>query len=302
MRGYVPLLLLLAALWGASFMFIKVAVEELAPTTTMALRLVLSAVPLFALLAFRRGAGRAVQEIRGVARHGAFLGVVNSALPFTLIAWGEEHVDSGIAAIANSTTPIFVALLAIRFRASERASGVRLAGIAIGILGVAVVAGAQPEGGWWAVAGVLACALAAFLYAVGTLYAQSRLADTDVLVIVTAATIAGALFLLPAGVAQAPGALPSVEASGSILALSLLGTFVGLLVYYHLIGVYGSLRASLVVYLLPPAALVYGALVLGEDITVAAIVGLALILAGVALGSGVVQGVRRRDPKVLPAP
>jgi drug/metabolite transporter (DMT)-like permease len=301
-RGYVPTLLLLAAIWGASFMFIKVAVDELAPSVTMATRLLLSAVPLFALLAWRRGASGAVREMRSVAREGTVLGVVNSALPFTLIAWGETHVDSGVAAIANAVVPIFVTLLAIHYRPSERVTGMRLAGVVIGLVGVGVVAGVHPEGGWWGAAGALACSLAAFLYAVGALYTQTHVQGRDPLVLVATATLAGGLVLLPAAIVQAPDSFPSLEAVASLLALSLLGTVVGLLLYYHLIGAYGSLRASLVVYLVPLTALLYGALILDENLSASALAGLVLILAGVALGSGIVYPARRRRPAPAPAP
>ena len=301
-RAYVPLLLFVAAIWGASFMFIKVAVGELEPTTLMALRLLLSAAPLFAVLAVRRGLAAASRDVGAVWRAALVLGIVNSAVPFTLIAWGEKHVDSGVAAIVNSTVPIFVALLAIRFRESERVSGLRLAGVLLGLVGVAVLAGGQPEGGSLAVAGTLACTAAAFLYAVGALYGQTKMERVDALTLLTASTLAGGLFLLPAGALQAPGELPSGEVIGSVLALSLLATVVGLLVYYHLLATYGSLRASLVVYLIPPSALVYGALLLDEEITLAAAAGLALILVGVALGSGVVQTLRRRAPAPVGAP
>src|SRR5712691_2046758 len=119
MRGYVPLLLLLAAIWGASFMFIKIAVDELAPTTTMFFRLAFSALPLVMLVILKLGLGPAAEQLRQVIRPALILGVVNTALPFTLIAWGETKIDSGIAAIGNASMPIFVALLAFRFRKSE---------------------------------------------------------------------------------------------------------------------------------------------------------------------------------------
>src|ERR671922_2393482 len=153
MRGYVSLLLLLAAIWGASFMFIKIAVDELAPTTTMFLRLAFSAGPLLALVVYKLGLKPAWAEVRAITRAAIILGVVNTALPFTLIAWGETKIDSGVAAIGNASLPIFVALLAFRFRKSERATGSRLLGVFLGLLGVGVLAGVHPEGGWAGVAG-----------------------------------------------------------------------------------------------------------------------------------------------------
>ena len=160
MRGYVLMLGILAASWGASYLFIKVAVEDLEPAPMMCLRLILAFAALFPVLAYASGFRGAVSAIRGTGRGGALLGLINMAIPFTLIAWGEKHVDSGVAAIANSTVPIFVALLAIRFRPSERVTGMRLFGVLLGLLGVGVLTGLNPEGGWWAIAGTLAVVVA----------------------------------------------------------------------------------------------------------------------------------------------
>ena len=124
MRGYVALLLLLAAIWGASFMFIKIAVDELAPTTTMFLRLAFSALPLLALVVYKLGVRQAWDQLRAITKAAVVLGIVNTALPFTLIAWGETRIDSGVAAIANASLPIFVVILAFFFRKSESATGI----------------------------------------------------------------------------------------------------------------------------------------------------------------------------------
>jgi drug/metabolite transporter (DMT)-like permease len=198
--------------------------------------------------------------------------------------------------------PIFVALLALRYRASERVAGIRLAGIVLGLVGVGVVAGVDPEGGWWGAAGALACAAAAFLYAFGALYAQTHVEGRDPLAVVTGSIVVASLVLLPFALAQPPDGVPSLEASGSLTALSLLGTVVGLLLYYHLLGAYGSLRASLVVYLVPLTAILYGAFLLDEALSLSALLGLVLVLSGVALGSGVVGATRRRRPAPAPAP
>src|ERR1043165_2239456 len=126
MRGYVALLLLLAAIWGASFMFIKIAVEELEPATTMFLRLAFSALPLLALVVYKLGARAGWEQLRAITKAAVILGIINTALPFTLIAWGETRIDSGVAAIGNATVPIFVTILAFFFRKSETATGIRL--------------------------------------------------------------------------------------------------------------------------------------------------------------------------------
>jgi drug/metabolite transporter (DMT)-like permease len=300
MRGYVALLLLLAAIWGASFMFIKIAVDELAPTTTMFLRLSFSAAPLVALVVYKLGTSQAWSELRAITKAAAILGVVNTALPFTLIAWGETRIDSGVAAIGNASMPIFVTILAFRFRKSESATGARLFGVLLGLAGVAILTGVHPEGGWAGAVGTLAVIGASLSYAVGTLYTQGLLDDVRNDVLAAASITWGALWIAPLGVLQAPSHLPSWGAIASVLALALLGTVAGQLIYFRLIYRYGSARASLVVYLLPVTALFYGALLLGETITTQAIAGLVLILTGTALASGLVRMPRRAPVPASP--
>src|SRR5919197_4555366 len=173
-RGYVPLLLIVGGIWGASYLFIKVAVEEIEPTAMMDLRLLLAAAVLVPFVALRLGVERAVAEVRSTGVGAFILGVSNMAIPFTLIAWGEKHIDSGVAAIANASVPIFVALLAIRFNPSERVTGVRLAGVMLGLAGVGVLTGLDPEGGWWAIAGTLAVVVASLSYAAANHYTKHR--------------------------------------------------------------------------------------------------------------------------------
>src|SRR5512133_2354713 len=289
MRGYVAILLLLAAIWGASFMFIKIAVDELAPTTTMFLRLAFSALPLLALVVYKLGVRPAWDELRAITKAAAILGVINTALPFTLIAWGETRIDSGVAAIGNASMPIFVTILAFRFRKSESATGARLFGVLLGLAGVAILTGVHPKGGWAGAVGTLAVIGASLSYAVGTLYTQGLLDGVRNDVLAAASITWGVLWIAPLGVAQAPSHIPSWGAIASVLALALLGTVAGQLIYFRLIYRYGSARASLVVYLLPVTALIYGAVLLGETINVSAIVGLVLILTVTALAAGVVR-------------
>src|SRR5215211_7458832 len=292
-RGYLPLLLFLSALWGASYLFIKVAVEEIEPTAMIELRLILAGAVLGAVLLYRVGARETVAQVRATGLNGLVLGVLNGAIPFTLIAWGEKHIDSGVAAIANSVVPIFVAILAIRFNPAERSTGLRFVGILLGLVGV--LAGFHPEGGWWAVAGTMAVVVASFSYACANLFTQRHFVATSPLVTATAAIVWGAVVLAPFAAFQIPDAMPSAEALASVAALGILGTAIASLVLYRMLVAYGSARTTLVTYLLPAFALVYGAAFLGEEVTVNAMLGLVLILGGVALGSGVLRGSRRRD-------
>jgi drug/metabolite transporter (DMT)-like permease len=300
-RRYLPLLLLLTGLWGSSFLFIEVALEEVEPTVLIALRLLTAALVLVPFLALRQGAP-AFRQLRAGWQPVLVLGAINAAIPFTLIAWGQKHIDSGIAAIANASVPIFVALLAIHFRPSEKVTGSRAVGIAAGIVGVAVLAGANPEGGWWAVAGTLAVVAASFLYAAGALYAQTHVENLEPMLLVTGSTIVGTLMLAPLAIAQAPTSLPGWKVWLAIAVLGIGGMAIGQYVYYVLLETHGSTKAALVTYLLPGMALVLGMVFLDEPLTVAAVVGLALVLLGVALGSGMLRPSRRRQPATAHAP
>jgi drug/metabolite transporter (DMT)-like permease len=301
-RSYVAPLLVLAAIWGSSFTFIEVALDDLTPAATMTGRLLFASAALGGILIARRGVAQAVSCVRGFGRAGIILGVVSTALPFWLIAWGQTRIDSGIAAIANSSMPIFVALLAIWFAQHERVTGIRAFGMALGLVGVGVLVGVDPQGGWSGVVGTLAVILASISYAAGTLYSQHKLGGSSGLLVSSASAFWGLLVILPFGIAQGPSQLPGWEAVAAVAMLGVVGTAVGLLLYLSLINHHGSAKASLVVYLLPLTALFYGAAFLDEPIRLTAVLGLALILAGVALASGLVRPLRRRQPVPAPTP
>jgi drug/metabolite transporter (DMT)-like permease len=284
-RAYLVLLITLAAIWGASYMFIEVALRDFEPTTMMAARLVIAVLFLGALMAIRGILGR----LRRVGWRAFALGVINSAVPFTLIAWGQEHIDSGVAAIANATVPLFVAILAIWLAHSERATGIRVVGIGLGLVGVAVLAGAQPAVDAWAVVGTLAVVAASVSYALAGLLLQRQTARVDPITLSMATMVGASIALVPFGIAQAPSELPGWKPAGSVLALGIVGTGIGILIFMKMLGDFGTLRAGFVTYLMPVTALLYGAFLLDEVITGWMIVGLALILGGVALGSGLLK-------------
>jgi drug/metabolite transporter (DMT)-like permease len=289
-RSYVPLLLLLSAIWGSSYMFIKVGVRDFSPAALVELRLLLAGAVLVAFAVGRRN----LRAVRPALRPGAFVGAVGMALPFLLISWGETHVDSGVAAVANSSVPIFVALLALRFASGERSSGLRVVGLAVGLAGVAVVAGVHPEGGWWSVAGALAVVLASLCYAVSSLYIQRSLVVGG-LELATASVVWGAALMLPLALVRLPDSV-GWKSLASVAVLGIVGTGLAQLIVNRLIGQYGPARAMLVNYLLPGFALLYGATILGEPLTGAKVGGLALILVGVTLASGLVVWKRRAAP------
>lgn len=298
MSRYWPTLLLLAALWGASYLFIKVAVEDIPPAPMMAVRTLLAAAVLLGYLKWRLGWTRAANDLGAAWRHCAVLGVFNAAVPFWLVAWGEQHIDSGLAAVVQASVPIFNALVLLRVIPHERLNATRALGLAIGIAGVAVVTGIHPTGGWWAIAGALAVVASSLSYAGGGVYGQLAVSDTAGPVLAAGSMLVGGLILLPFALFQLPGSVPSLEAAASLLALTLLGTALAQLLLFRILALHGSSRLSLVTYLMPAFALVYGALILDEAITVWTLGGLALILGGVALASG---AVRLGRDEVVPA-
>jgi drug/metabolite transporter (DMT)-like permease len=290
---YWPMLLLLAAVWGASYLFIKVAVDEIAPAPMMAARTLIAAAVLLGYVVWRFGRTRALAEVRGAWRQCLVLGVLNAALPFWLIAWGEQHIDSGLAAVVQASVPIFNALLVLRFLPHERLSATRAFGLAVGLVGVAVVTGIHPEGGSLAVLGALAVVGSSLSYASAGVYGQRAVHGTPGPVLAAGSMLTAGLILLPFALFQLPDAVPSLEATASLLALALLGTALAQLVLFRMLALHGSSRLSLVTYLMPGFALVYGAVLLDEEITATILVGLGLILGGVALASGAVRLPRR---------
>jgi drug/metabolite transporter (DMT)-like permease len=298
MTRYWPMILLLAGVWGASYLFIKVAVDEIEPAPMMAVRTLLAAAVLVSYVVWRFGRARAREEFRAARRHLVVLGLLNAAIPFWLIAWGEQHIDSGLAAVVQASVPIFNALLVLRFLPHERLSRARAAGLAVGIVGVGVVTGIHPEGGGWAVAGALAVVLSSIAYAAAGVYGQKAVSGTPGPVLAAGSMLVGGLVLTPVALFQLPSEVPSWEATGSVLALSLAGTALAQLVLFRVLALHGSSRLSLVTYLMPAFALVYGTLLLDEVLTLSTLGGLALILGGVALASGAVK-MRRREPAAV---
>ena len=301
-RVYVPYIAALALLWGASYMFIKVAVREYEPAAMIMFRLIIASALLLGVLLAQRGLRRSVTDMRALGWQGFGVGVANGAIPFTLIAWGEKYIDSGVAAIANATVPIFVVLLALRWQPSEAVRGGRLAGILIGLVGVGVLAGVHPDGGWWGVAGTLAVVVASLSYAIGGLWGQRLVSEANGFALATAAMLGATVAIIPFGLAQLPSHVPGWKETGSVVALAVLGTAIAQILLFQLLRTDGATRLSLVTYLLPVTALFYGAVFLGEAVTVEELLGMALILGGVALGSGAVRFPRRAPQPATPAP
>jgi drug/metabolite transporter (DMT)-like permease len=281
----------LALIWGASFMFIKVAVRDLTPSTLIMGRLGFAALTLAAIAPFAVGTRETLRQLRAHAGWLLVVALVNTAAPFWLLSWGETRIDSGLASIIQSALPIFNAVIAFGFFREVRVTGARLAGVAIGFVGVALLVSAQPGG---KVLGALAVVGMAFCYAVGQLLTGKHLRTVPPYVVALASTGISTLAILPLGIAQAPHQVPGWKVVGSVLALGIPGTALAYLLLFGLIAGAGAAYASLVTYLIPPIALAYGAIFLGERFGVTAFGALALILGGVALGTGVLAPARLR--------
>jgi drug/metabolite transporter (DMT)-like permease len=284
------MLIALAAIWGSSFMFIKVAVEEVTPGVVVWGRVLVGTLALLPAVPLLIGWRRLWNEVRRFFVPLAVLGLFNASVPFWLLAWGEKRLDSGLAAVLQASTPLFTALIAFGFSRGDRVTGWRLAGVVIGFVGVSLLVGVQPEGDVLSALAVLGSALC---YAASAIYAGSRLRGTPPVVTSIGTLAIATLATMPLGVAELPSEAPSWEAIASIVTLGALGLSVAYILYFGLIAGAGASYAVLVTYLVPALALGYGAIFLDEAITATAVVGLALILAGVGLGTGTLKLPRR---------
>jgi drug/metabolite transporter (DMT)-like permease len=286
MRRPVVILGVLALIWGASFMLIKIADRQLAPSTLVLGRLGSATLLLAAIAVVSLGRRATLRELRAAWRWLVVVALVNTAVPFWLLSWGEKRIDSGLASIIQGAVPIFNALIAFGFFREARVGGLRLLGLAIGFVGVAVLVGAQPQGKLLAALAVVAMALC---YAIGTLLAGRHLRGTPPLVVALASTAVSTVAALPAGIVQAPSGMWHGETIMAILVLGFVGTAIAYLLFFALIQRAGANYATLVTYLVPPIALAYGAVFLGESFGLTAFAALALVLVGVALATGSVR-------------
>lgn len=271
------LMSLLAALWGASYLFIKVALEDgLDPIFIVFARLALGALVLVPLAL----TARALTQLRGLARPILFLAVVQVTLPFLFITLGEQHISSALTGILVSAAPIFTALIAARVDDDERPHGVATAGVVMGIVGVVLLFGVDLSGDAQALAGGLMVLLATVGYAVGSLYLKHRLRGAAPVGIAASTILASALVTLPFALVTLPAQAPELQTIGSLVALGAGGTGIAFAIYFTLIAEIGPGRASLVAYIAPGFAVFYGVTLLDEPLTIGAILGLILILAG----------------------
>ena len=292
------LLLVLGAIWGASYAFIEIGIRDLSPSMVAWARIALAALVLVPVAALRgqlrlRGAGWLTIVI---------LGAIQVAGPFLLIAAGQEEISSSLAGILVASTPLWTALLAIRLDRSERPEGVRMLGVLSGLVGVALLLGIDLSGTSRELVGGLMVVLAGLGYAVGAFIVKLRLAGNGPTGIAAWVMVASAVMLAPVALATAPSEAPGAGPVAAVLALGIVGTGVAFVIFYDLMVTVGPSRTFIVTYLAPAFAVAYGGLLLDESVTVTTLAGLALIVGGSFLAAEGRMPWRRRAAGPSPPP
>lgn len=281
------LLVALSILWGGSFLFVGIAVRELPPLTIVLVRVALAAVTLHIVI---RAVGISLPRDRRVWAVFLWMGLLNNAIPFTLITWAQSHVASGVASIFNATTPLFTALVAHAWTRDEKLSAGRLAGVVIGFAGVAVMMAGRVSSFSVDVAAEAALLTAAIFYAVsGVLGRRFKAMGVEPLATAVGVLTASSLLLLPVTLTvDRPWTLPAPQMATvfAILGLGLLATALAYLIYFRVLAVAGATNLALVTFLIPVSAIALGAAILGERLEPKHFYGMALI----GLGLGAIDG------------
>lgn len=273
-------LIAISALWGASFMFIRVAGPVLGPVALIEARMALAGIVLLAWAAFSRRAPSSRHGLRFVVLGGLW------AAPFTLIAVAELELTASLASVLNATTPIFSALIAAAW-VGDRLTAREAAGLVLGIAGVVVVVGWNPIA--FSTAVVLsagASLLAALLLAMGSVYTARAFAGVPGLTVAAGQQLAGAALLAPLLLAAPPGGPVTTDVALSVLALALASTALGFVLFFRLLAQVGPTGALTTTYLVPVFGIAWGALFLGEPVSSSLVVGLAVVLASIAMITG----------------
>ena len=275
-------LLLLAFIWGWSFLFIKVAVEGMTPTTVAAGRIGLGALALHVVLRVRN---MRLPRSRTFWRHAAVSAVFANVIPFTLLAWGEERITSALTAVLNASTPIFTAVAGFIYL-KDRFGPRELGGIALGLAGVAVAAGVGGSDlADSSVAGSLAAVGAGAGYGIALAYTKKHLVDVPAEIAATGQLTAGALVLTPVAVltTATEGIHLAPHRVAAIVLLGVVGTGLAYVLYYRSVAELGPTTTSLVTYLIPVFAVALGVAVLDETFHVRVVLGGVMIVVGIAL-------------------
>ena len=282
------LLLILGAIWGASYLFIKIGLRDLSPAMVAWARVALAAlvlVPLARGFGTRAGAD-GIPHWRARLPMLALVSATQVAGPFVLIALGEQQISSSLAGILISSAPLFTAVLAIPFDPEERSTGFRLVGIGLGFVGVTLLLGVDLGDSGEELLGGAAVLLAGLGYAVSALLAKREFGDSEPISVAAGVMLVSVVLLAPFGLLSAPASLPDAGPIAAVATLGILGTGIAFAFFYSLIRSVGPARTYVVTYIAPGFAVFYGAIFLDERITAATVAGLALIVGGSWLAAG----------------
>ena len=278
-----PVFAMVGGIWGSSFLFIEVITDETGPMEVVTGRLFFGVLAISAYMLWTR---RRVRVTPRLLLHVSVLAMASNVIPFTLISWAEEHIQSGTASVLNSTMPVFTAVFAAALLDEERFTRPRLVGLALALGGVAVLTGEDAlDITDSSVQGQLAVVAAAACYSMGAIYSRNLLASNEPLDLSVLQVGIGFLFSIPITLAVtggSPGFSLSLQAWASLIALGVLGTGLAYVFYLWLIEHVGSVRASLVTYVIPVVAVFLGWAVLDETVGLNTVIGGLLIIAGVA--------------------
>jgi drug/metabolite transporter (DMT)-like permease len=280
------LLIVLSILWGGSFFFAKVAVGELPPLSIVLGRVAVAALVLHLLVL---ASGQRMPRDPALWRDFVVMGLLNNAIPFSLIFWGQKEIASGLASILNATTPLFTVLVAHLLTPEERATPAKLLGVALGILGVALMIGLDVASGVGAhVLAEIAVLGAAVSYAFAGVFGRRFKGRPPLIVAAGQLTGSSALILPLALLVDRPWTLPlpSLTALGAVLGLALLCTALAYVIFFRILGRAGPTNLLLVTFLIPVSALMLGLAFLGERLDSHHLIGMALIALGLAAIDG----------------
>ncbi len=278
-------LLLLSAMWGGSFLFIRVAAPVLGPVVLMELRVLIAGI---ALLLYSLATKQPL-ELRKHWLAYLIIGIINSAIPFVLIATSELYLTAGFAAILNATTPLFGAVVAALW-IKEALTLKKGIGLLLGLVGVGVLVGWSPLPFSATIVFAVAISLAAAaFYGLGAVYTKVYMRGTNLVAVATCSQLGASLFLLPLVPFFPAQHIPTLPVVFAVAALALMCTALAYLIYFHLIATAGPTRALTVTFLSPAFGVLWGTLFLNEALTWSSIVGFAIIL----LGTGFVTGMFR---------
>ena len=282
------LLLALSAVWGASFVFNSTAVRELPVFTVVVFRVALAAIILLAVLHIR---GERMPAQRSVWIAFAGMGLLNNAIPFSVIVWGQQHVAAGVASILNAATPLFTVIFAHFLTSDERMTGGKLVGVLVGFVGVAVMIGFDAIGSLGTdVVAQLMCLAGALSYALAGIYGRRfKAMGVTPMMTATGQVITSSLMLLPLMlIVDRPWALPmpSHAAIGALIGVASISTALAYVIYFRILATAGATNLLLVTFLVPVSAILLGALLLDETLRPKHFAGMALIGLGLAAIDG----------------